>query len=111
VLLVTDGQPTCPTGAGSLTTQQDIDASNTATDALASRGVRTYVIGYNTSGPGQRARREPARRFAQRGGTGDRQHRRVEDESSLLAEFERIAAAAVSRTSCSTRHRRAWTTC
>jgi hypothetical protein len=98
VLLVTDGQPTCPTGAGSLTTQQDIDASNTAIDVLASRGVRTYVIGYNTTGPGNEAVANVLDGFAQRGGTGDRQHRPVENESSLLAEFERIAAAAVSCT-------------
>jgi hypothetical protein len=98
VLLVTDGQPTCPNGGGSLTTQPDIDASNSAIDMLAARGVRTYVIGYNTSGPGNEAVSMVLDGFAQRGGTGDTKHRPVENEQGLLTEFQRIAGTAVSCT-------------
>jgi Mg-chelatase subunit ChlD len=98
VLLVTDGQPTCPNGGGQLTTQPDIDASNTALEMLSDRGVRTYVIGYNTTGPGNEAVAAVLDGFAQRGGTGDLHHRPVEDEASLLTEFQRIAGAAVSCT-------------
>jgi Mg-chelatase subunit ChlD len=96
ILLVTDGQPTCPNGGGSLTTQPDIDASDSALEMLTARGVRTYVIGYNTSGPGNEDVAAVLDGFAQRGGTGDTHHRPVEDEASLASEFQRIAAAAVS---------------
>ena len=98
ILLVTDGQPTCPAGLGSATTPQDIDASNAAIEALTARGVRTYVIGYNTTGPGNEMLASVLDGFAVRGGTGDMQHRPVEDEQSLLTEFQRIAGAAVSCT-------------
>jgi hypothetical protein len=98
ILLVTDGQPTCPTGGGSLTTQPDIDSSNAAIEMLAARGARTYVIGYNTTGPGNELVSSVLDGFAQRGGTGDTKHRPVENEASLLAEFQRIAGAAVSCT-------------
>jgi hypothetical protein len=98
ILLVTDGQPTCPNGGGSLTTQPDIDASNSAIETLANRGVRTYVIGYNTTGPGNEAVSAVLDGFAQRGGTGDTKHRPVENEQNLLDEFQRIAGNAVSCT-------------
>jgi Mg-chelatase subunit ChlD len=98
VLLVTDGQPTCPAGGGSLTTQPDIDASNAAVEALTARGVHTYVIGYNTSGPGNEAVAAVLDGFATRGGTGDAKHRAVEDEQSLRSELQRIAGVAISCT-------------
>lgn len=96
VLLVTDGAPTCPAGAGSSTTQPDIDASNAAIEALAAKGVKTYVIGYDTTGPGNEMLASVLDGFAQRGGTGDKMHRPVEDEQSLLTEFNRIAGAIAS---------------
>jgi hypothetical protein len=96
VLLVTDGQPTCPAGNGSATTQPDIDLANTAIDALTANGVRTYVIGYDTSGPGNEMFASVLDGFAQRGGTGDTMHRPVEDEMSLLTEMQRIAGDVVS---------------
>lgn len=96
VLLVTDGQPTCPAGNGSDTTPADVNASNDAVDALLAAGVKTYVIGYDTSGAGNQQLAAVLDGFAQRGGTGDQQHRPVEDEASLLAEFERITGAIAS---------------
>jgi hypothetical protein len=96
VLLVTDGQPTCPAGMGSETTPPDIDLANTAIDALTAAGVRTYVIGYDTSGPGNETFASVLDGFAQRGGTGDTMHRPVEDEMSLLTELQEIAGEVVS---------------
>lgn len=92
VLLVTDGAPTCPNGRGEDTTQPDIDASNAAIDALTERGVKTFVIGYDTNTPGNEMLAQVLDGFAQRGGTGDQQHRPVEDEASLTAALESITA-------------------
>ena len=96
VLLVTDGLPTCPAGGGEDTTPPDINASNAAVEALAAKGVRTYVIGYDTSGPNNTMLASVLDGFAQRGGTGDKLHRPVENELSLLQEFTRITAAIAS---------------
>lgn len=96
VLLVTDGLPTCPAGHGSETTQPDIDASNAAVEALAANSVKTYVIGYDTSGPNNTMLASVLDGFAQRGGTGDMMHRSVEDEQSLLDELTRITFAIAS---------------
>lgn len=96
VLLVTDGQPTCPTGMGADVTPEDIDASNAAMDALTAAGVKTYVIGYDTNTPGNEALAQVLDGFAQRGGTGDTMHRPVEDEDSLLAVLQSIASELVS---------------
>jgi hypothetical protein len=95
VLLVTDGQPTCPAGAGQETTQPDIDASNKAIEALLAREVKTYVIGYDTTGAGNEMLASVLDGFAQRGGTGDKKHRPVEDENSLLTELQRITGEIV----------------
>jgi hypothetical protein len=98
VLLVTDGQPTCPNGGGEDTTQPDIDRSNMAIDALLKKGVRTYVIGYNTSGPGNEMLAAVLDGFAQRGGTGDTMHHPVEDEAGLKSAFQMIAGDVVNCT-------------
>jgi hypothetical protein len=92
ILLVTDGQPTCPNGNGGMVTQPDIDASNAAIEALAAKGVRTFVIGYDTNTPGNEMLKAVLDGFAQRGGTGDMEHHPVEDEASLLATLESITA-------------------
>lgn len=91
VLLVTDGQPTCPAGAGAETTPADIEASNRAIEELAAARVKTYVIGYDTRSAGNEALAAVLDGFAQRGATGDTEHRPVEDEDSLLGELKRIA--------------------
>lgn len=95
ILLVTDGQPTCPVGEGSFTTVADVQDSNEAIEALAAADVSTYVIGYDTSGAGNEALAEVLDGFAQRGATGDTRHRPVEDEISLLRELQRIAGEIV----------------
>jgi len=96
VLLVTDGAPTCPAGSGTETTQPDTDAANEAIEALRDQHVRTYVIGYDTTGPGNELLESALDGFAARGGTGDEKHRPVEDEASLLSEFEKIASSITS---------------
>jgi hypothetical protein len=96
VLLVTDGQPTCPNGGGENTTQPDIDLANDGIDKLLALGVRTYVIGYDTSGPGNEMFASVLDGFAMRGGTGDTMHRPVENEQSLRDELQRIAGDVVS---------------
>jgi hypothetical protein len=96
ILFVTDGQPTCPNGAGMDVTQPDIDASNTAMEALTAAGVKTYVIGYDTNTPGNEMLAQVLDGFAQRGGTGAMMHTPVEDEASLLAALQGIASTLVS---------------
>lgn len=91
VLLVTDGQPTCPSGRGQNVNQADIDAANAAIDKLTMLGVKTYVIGYDTSGPENQMLASVLDGFAMRGGT--MQHRPVEDEQSLLTELQSILGA------------------
>ncbi len=94
VLLVTDGQPTCPKGDGENVTPEDIAQSNRAIDALLAKGVRTYVIGYDTKSDAKLA--SVLDGFAVHGGTAT--HRAVEDEASLLSEFQKITATLVSCT-------------
>jgi hypothetical protein len=96
ILLVTDGQPTCPSGAGRDVNQADIDLSYAAMDALTARGVRTYVIGYDTTGMGNEELATVLDGLAQRGNTGDTQHHPVEDQDSLLQTIRDIAFKAVS---------------
>jgi hypothetical protein len=97
VLLVTDGAPTCPNGGGQEPADQaDIDLSNQAVEALASKGVKTYVIGYDTTTPGNEMLAQVLDGFAQRGGTGEQHHRPVEDEASLTAALESITESAAS---------------
>lgn len=98
ILLVTDGQPTCPNGDGAEVTQPDIDASNAAVEALTAAGVKTYVIGYDTNTPGNEMLAQVLDGFAQRGGTGETMHYPVEDEASLLAVLQGIASELVSCT-------------
>jgi hypothetical protein len=95
VLLVTDGQPTCPAGNGQDTTPADIDASNKAIEALLAKEVRTYVIGYDTTGQGNERLAQVLDGFAQRGGTGDMMHRPVEDEASLVMALQKITGQIV----------------
>jgi hypothetical protein len=98
LLLVTDGQPTCPAGDGRDVTPADVDASNAAVDALTAAGVKTYVIGYDTMGAENAALAQVLDGFAQRGGTGQMTHIPVEDEATLLAALQGIASTLVSCT-------------
>jgi hypothetical protein len=94
VLLVTDGQPTCPAGDGMAEPpeQADIDLTTDALDALLAADVKTYVIGYDTKNDAAFSSLMDS--FASHGGTGT--HRAVEDEATLLAELEKIAGEAIS---------------
>jgi hypothetical protein len=92
VLLVSDGQPTCPGGDGYDVTRGDITLATRAIDTLRMQGVRTYVIGYDTQDDRELA--EVLDLFAMHGDTGT--HRAVEDEASLVREFQQIAGEVVS---------------
>jgi len=90
ILLVTDGQPTCG-ASGMTTTPEDIAATNAAIDKLAAKGIKVYVVGYDTaSDPASAAAMDE---FAMHGGTG--KHFPVEDEATLLSELTTIAGALV----------------
>lgn len=89
IMLVTDGQPTC--GATAMTAPEDIAATSAAIDMLADKGIKTYVIGYDTASDAAAA--AAMDEFAVHGGTG--KHFPVEDETTLLAELTRIAGSLV----------------
>jgi hypothetical protein len=100
VLLVTDGGPNCTGGTftggnGAAAIQPEAVTASVAVIAdLAAKGVKTYVLGYDTLA-------DPAlvsalNEMAQAGGTGDQTFRPVDDQASLLAEFQRITGQAVS---------------
>jgi hypothetical protein len=107
VLLVTDGQPTCPSAGGTvdapegvsqaeheLRLQEDHERTLDAIEALADEGVRTYVVGYD-------AALDPLlvaalSEFAAVGGTGD--YHPVQNEAELDAEFAKISGEVVSCT-------------
>jgi hypothetical protein len=100
VLLVTDGAPNCTggtftggTGAAALQPEA-VTASVGVIADLASKGVKTYVLGYDARS--DRALVNALNEMAQAGGTGDQTFRPVNDQASLLAEFQRITGQAVS---------------
>lgn len=94
VLLVTDGQPSCPNGMGLSTAtseerQADRELTVASIDKLKEAGVTTYVIGYDTQ-----EFADAMDEFARHGGTDH--HRAVENEAELLTEFQQIAGEVVS---------------
>jgi hypothetical protein len=93
VLLVTDGQPTCPSGNGGGGGQDsDRTVTTQAITALRNAGVTTYVLGYDAQ---LDTRFEGAlNEFAQAGGTDH--YRPVGDEQSLVTEIENITKRAAS---------------
>jgi hypothetical protein len=96
VLLVTDGQPTCPNaqgGAGSRgdTLEQDKQLTLQAIDALRMAGINTYVVGYDAALDPQFA--TSLTEFAQRGGT--EKYYPVQDENSLAEAFKNISTAVI----------------
>lgn len=107
VLLLTDGAPSCKAdgeGVPLFDPQPVKDAfyeearldTYAAMDSLAAANIPTYVIGYDTQNVPELAM--VLDEMARRGGTGDTNHRPVEDEASLLAEIESIAGQIVSCT-------------
>ena len=95
VLLVTDGAPNCTNDVVSrapdpVAVQDSVDEI----ESLAADGIKTYVVGYDTQGDPDL---EPAlNRMAVAGGTGDSEHRPVEDRASLEKTFAEIAGGAIS---------------
>jgi len=101
VLLVTDGQPTCPNAKGGtiLSTPaqlaQDKQLTITAIESLFTKSAtKTYVIGYDAASDANLA--SALTEFAKAGKTDN--YRAVEDEASLLAELQKIAGEIVSCT-------------
>lgn len=96
VILVTDGQPSCPNGEGlaSATSEQlaaDLTLAVQSIDDLKAAGILTYVIGY-TEGL------DPSlinalTEFAMHGGTND--YHTVQDEAGLVTELKKIAGEIV----------------
>lgn len=95
VLLVTDGDPNCssgangPTSADPVARQQSIDAIK----ALTNVGVQTYVVGYQT---GSTAFASTLDQMAVAGGTGQTKHISVASGGDLTKTFETIADRAIS---------------
>lgn len=94
VLLVTDGQPTCPNARGGQGGNTDADKQLTisALDALSKEGIKTFVIGYDAALDPQFSM--ALTEFAQHGGT-DRYYA-VQDEMSLAEAFKTISSAVIS---------------
>jgi hypothetical protein len=96
VLLVTDGQPTCPNARGSTVNggalQQDHALTIQALDALTAAGVKTYVLGYDASIDPALAK--ALTEFAMHGGTGD--FHPVKDAASIVEQFTKITASVAS---------------
>jgi len=94
VLLLTDGDPNCTDGAfGQSPDRAAQQATIDAIADLASDGVLTYVVGFQT---GSTSFASVLDEMAQNGGTGDDKHRSVNSGDELLDEFRRIAGSAVS---------------
>ncbi|MFT3926188.1 MAG: VWA domain-containing protein [Myxococcales bacterium] len=106
VLLVTDGAPNCsnPNGGGGFGgggfggggaggEPQAVDDSVAAVKALAAAGIPTYVLGYDAKS--DMTLSAALDRMAQAGDTGDTSYRPIEDEASLVKEFDQIAGGAV----------------
>ena len=90
VLLVTDGQPTCPNAQGITIVPETLAADKAHTiaaiDALTKAGIKTFVVGYD-------AQLDPALatalgEFAQHGGTN--KYYPVQNEKSLVDAFTAI---------------------
>jgi hypothetical protein len=91
VLLVTDGQPTCPNSNGGSNRQQSLDADKRFTldalDALRDNGIKTFVVGYDAELDDRLA--NALTEFAQHGGTDD--YFPVQNEQSLIDAFKSIS--------------------
>lgn len=96
VLLVTDGQPTCPNARGGVgntgALQQDHALTIQALDALTAAGVKTYVLGYDATIDANLA--AALTEFAMHGGTGD--FHPVKDAASIVEQFTKITATVAS---------------
>lgn len=99
VILVTDGAPNCSDGTaggggGRGNDAAAVAASVAAIQAMQKDGIKTYVLGYDTQSDAML--KAALDEMAKAGGTGDTQHRAIEDEASLVQEFRRILGSAAS---------------
>ncbi len=96
VLLVTDGQPTCPNADGRLTDSnglaKDMQLTLDALDALMAAGIKTFVVGYDADLDPQFA--SALTEFAQHGGTDH--YFPVSDQASLVNAFQSVTATVIS---------------
>jgi hypothetical protein len=101
VLLVTDGAPNCsnpnagPVVGGGFGSGEPaaVDASVAAIEAMTKKGIRTFVLGYDTQNDAQL--KASLDRMAVAGGTGDKMHRPIEDQATLVSEFRKITEVAL----------------
>jgi hypothetical protein len=101
VLLVTDGAPNCSMGGGGgggsggfgAGEPAAVDASVAEIEAMTKAGIRTFVLGYDTQNDGQL--KMALDRMATAGGTGEKTHRPIEDQASLVAQFREITEVAL----------------
>ncbi len=96
VLLVTDGQPTCP-AAGARATDPDLLAQDKqltldALDALSAAGIKTFVVGYDAELDPQFA--DALTEFAEHGGT--EHYYPVIDQASLVTAFQSVTSTVIS---------------
>lgn len=96
VVLVTDGQPTCPNaqggmGGGGNALMADKKLTLDALDALNKEGIKTFVIGYDAALDPQFSM--ALTEFAQHGGT--EKYYAVQDEMSLNEAFKTISSAVI----------------
>jgi hypothetical protein len=96
VILVTDGEPNCTNnsiGNGG-SDPAAVAASVAAIQAMASDGIKTYVLGYGTQS--NATTKAALDQMARAGATGDSAHRAIENQASLIAAFQQITGGAVS---------------
>ncbi|MEY4514836.1 MAG: hypothetical protein RLZZ450_6958 [Pseudomonadota bacterium] len=99
VVLVTDGAPNCSVDNGSGRGNAGFDQTAfedtiTAIKALASDGIKTYVLGYDADKDAQLKQSLDAMAVA--GNTGDTMARAVDNEAALVTAFKAIAGTAIS---------------
>jgi hypothetical protein len=92
VLLVTDGEPNCGGGSG---LGDDVPNTVNQIKSLAADGIKTYVIGYNTT---QDPEKSSMDMMAAAGDTGMTTHIDVENGDDLQKALEDIAGKAASCT-------------
>jgi hypothetical protein len=96
VILVTDGEPNCTNNAigGGGSDPAAVAASVAAIQAMASDGIKTYVLGYGTQS--NASTRSALDQMARAGMTGDSAHRPIENQAGLITAFQQITGGAVS---------------
>jgi hypothetical protein len=92
IVLVTDGEPNCLPNGG--TDSQALTATISAIQALTDNGVKTYVVGFETSSDANLSSNLDM--MAAVGNTGETTHRSVNSGADLEATFAELAGKAVS---------------